>query len=145
MLMATSVVGLCITVPFYFMFSNFPKWTFIVSIIKNILYPCRDRVILSFRWFRKYLGRNVSWRWFGIPPISMPFRWISLWMFLLYSKNIKWQPCACTHDPQLFTQQVTITIVTWNVSQAVFQASSDLSQGRAVLWKEHTPCSFETS
>lgn len=143
--MATSVIGLRITVPFYFMFSNFPKWTFIASIIKNILYPCRDWVILSFRWFRKYLGRNVSWKWFGIPPISMPFRWISLWMFLLYSKSIKWQPCACTRDLQLFIQQVTMTIVTWNVSQAVFQASSDLSQGRAALWKENTPCSFETS
>lgn len=35
----------------------------------------------------------------------------------------KMTTCACTNDPQPFTWQVTIMIMTWNVSQAAFQAA----------------------
>lgn len=127
------------------MFLNFPKSTFISSILiiffMQRLGDSELKAVEAHRLSRK----DVCWETLGAPPISMPFRWISLRMFLLYSESIKWQPCAGTRDPRLFTWKVTITIVTWNASQAALQASSDISQGRAVLWKENTPCVFGTS
>ena len=57
----------------------------------------------------------------------------------------KGQPCPCAHDPQLFPWQVTETAATWNGSQAVFQANSDISPGRAEFCKDNSPCCFETS
>lgn len=55
----------------------------------------------------------------------------------------KWQQCSCTHDPQLFTWQVAITIETWNVSQAVLQASSDISQGEQSCGRKTLPASLK--
>lgn len=61
--MATFVVGLHVTCPFYLIFFfKISKVNIYCLYYKNTLYPSRDWVIVNLRQFRKYLGRNVCWK-----------------------------------------------------------------------------------
>lgn len=73
MLMATS--GARITCNFSLLLCfifKFSKMNIYYLHYKNTLYPCRDWVTLSLRWFREYLGRDVSWK--SLPSLCLSDR-----------------------------------------------------------------------